>query len=87
MVSVIITNYEDQGGIETISYSEFKQEVLSDRVSEITFIEGDIYEDRTIIGQRYDGSEFRAFQSNTQDPKLMDDLMKQGVRVHISKKS
>ena len=81
MVSVIITNCEDQGGIETISYSEFKQEVLSDRVSEITFIEGDIYEDRTIIGQRYDGSEFRTFQSNTQDPKLMDDLMNHNIRV------
>ena len=83
MVSFTIFNLNKspQGGIETISYSEFKQEVLSDRVSEITFIEGDIYEDRTIIGQRYDGSEFRAFQSNTQDPKLMDDLMKQGVRV------
>ena len=81
MVYVIITNYEDQGGIETISYSEFKQEVLSDRVSEITFIEGDIYEDRTIIGQRYDGSEFNTALPNTQDPELMEDLMNQGVRV------
>ena len=79
MVTLIIRSY--QGGIETISYSQFKQDVLSDCISEITFIEGDIYEDRTIIGQRYDGSEFRAFQSNTQDPKLMEDLMNQGVRA------
>lgn len=76
MVSVIITNYEDQGGIETISYSQFKQDVLSDCISEITFIA-----DHTIIGQRCDGSEFRAFQSNTQDPKLMDDLMNHNIRV------
>jgi len=74
MFTLIIRSYQE--GIETMSYSQFKQDVLSDCISEITFIA-----DHTIIGQRCDGSEFRAFQSNTQDPKLMGDLMKQGVRV------
>ena len=74
MVSVIITNYEDQEGIETISYSEFKQEVLSGRVSDVT---ADGY---TLFVQRHDGSEFKASYPSTQDPTLMEGLMNQGVR-------
>ena len=77
MVSFTIFNLNKspQGGMETISYSEFKQEVLSGRVSDVT---ADGY---TFFVQRRDGSEFKASYPSTQDPELMEDLMNQGVRV------
>ena len=55
IIFLVFNNAEPSNPRETISYSQFKQEVLSDRVSEVTY-KGD---QMTIFGQRLDGSKFK----------------------------
>ena len=55
IIFLVFNNVEPTAPRETISYSQFKQEVLSDRVSEVTY-KGD---QMTIFGQRLDGSKFK----------------------------
>ena len=50
----VFNNVENSSAREQISYSEFKQDVLSDRVAKIIY-KGD---QMTIIGERLDGSKF-----------------------------
>ena len=50
----VFNNVENSSAREQISYSEFKQDVLSDRVAKIVY-KGD---QMTIIGDRLDGSKF-----------------------------
>ena len=44
--------------IEQISYEEFKKEILSDKISKVTY-KGD---QETILAQRYDGSILESYQ-------------------------
>ncbi|GIS35504.1 MAG: hypothetical protein Ct9H90mP6_07610 [Gammaproteobacteria bacterium] len=61
---------------KNISYSQFKQEVLSDRVSEVTY-KGD---QMTIFGQRLDGSKFKTNHPiYKSDPVLDAALQENGV--------
>ena len=55
IIFFVFNSFEPTSSRETISYSQFKQEVLSDRVSEVTY-KGD---QMTIFGQRLDGSKFQ----------------------------
>ena len=50
----VFNNIENSSAREQISYSQFKQEVLSDRVAKIVY-KGD---QMTITGDRLDGSKF-----------------------------
>ena len=50
----VFNNIENSSAREQISYSQFKQEVLSDRVAKVVY-KGD---QMTIIGDRLDGSKF-----------------------------
>ena len=50
----VFNNIENSSSREQISYSQFKQEVLSDRVAKVVY-KGD---QMTIIGDRLDGSKF-----------------------------
>merc|ERR1711965_1048855 len=50
----VFNNIENSSAREQISYSQFKQEVLSDRVAKVVY-KGD---QMTITGDRLDGSKF-----------------------------
>ena len=50
----VFNNIENTGAREQISYSQFKEEVLSDRIAKVVY-KGD---QMTIIGDRLDGSKF-----------------------------
>ena len=50
----VFNNFENSSAREQISYSQFKQEVLSDRIAKVVY-KGD---QMTIIGDRLDGSKF-----------------------------
>ena len=54
LIFFVFNNIENASPREEISYSQFKQEVLSDRVAEVTY-KGD---QMTIHGQRLDGTRF-----------------------------
>ena len=58
-IMFILNSVENTNTRETISYSEFKQDVLSDRVAKVIY-KGD---QMTIIGDRLDGSKFETTQS------------------------
>ena len=50
----VFNNIENSSAREQISYSQFKQEVLSDRIAKVVY-KGD---QMTIIGDRLDGTKF-----------------------------
>ena len=64
--------------IEQISYEEFKKEILSDKISKVTY-KGDL---ETILAQRYDGSILESYQPlNILDSDLDQAIQKNGVEV------
>ncbi len=71
----VFQNFSPQATRESLNYSEFINEVQSDRVSEVT-IDGVVIE-----GQRHDGSRFEAVRPLLPDDKLMDDLLSHEVVV------
>ena len=76
IIFLVFNNVEPTAPRETISYSQFKQEVLSDRVSEVTY-KGD---QMTIFGQRLDGSKFKTNHPiYKSDPVLDAALQENGV--------
>ena len=76
IIFLVFNNVEPTAPRETISYSQFKQEVLSDRVSEVTY-KGD---QMTIFGQRLDGSKFKTNHPiYKSDPALDAALQDNGV--------
>ena len=76
IIFLVFNNVETTAPRETISYSQFKQEVLSDRVSEVTY-KGD---QMTIFGQRLDGSKFKTNHPiYKSDPVLDAALQENGV--------
>ena len=54
-----------------ISYSQFKQEVLSDRVAKVVY-KGD---QMTIFGERLDGTRFETTSSNIQKDESVDNAI------------
>ena len=64
--------------IEQISYEEFKKEILSDKISKVTY-KGDL---ETILAQRYDGSILESYQPlYILDSDLDQAIQKNGVEV------
>ena len=76
IIFFVFNSVEPTSPRETISYSQFKQEVLSDRVAEVTY-KGD---QMTIFGQRLDGSKFKTNHPiYKSDPVLDAALQDNGV--------
>ena len=78
IASVLFTvfqNFSPQTAEEKLTYSDFINEVQSDRVKEVT-IAGQIIE-----GLRHDGSYFEAVRPMLADNQLMGDMLNHGVNV------
>ncbi len=71
----VFNNFSTDSAPQTMSYSQFVQQVQNDQVRSVT-IEG-----YTIHGVREDGSKFQTIRPAAQDPKLMDDLLANDVTV------
>ena len=71
----VFNSFDQRPGTEQLIYSDFISEVQSGQVSEVTF------SGVNIIGQRRNGSMFTTIRPNISDPKLMDDLLENDVRV------
>ena len=66
----VFNNIENSTAREQISYSQFKQEVLSDRVAKVIY-QGD---QMTIIGDRLDGSKFETTHPIFKRDEVLDTL-------------
>jgi len=78
IASVLFTvfqNFSPQTAEEKLTYSEFINEVQSDRVKEVT-VAGQVIE-----GLRHDGSYFEAVRPLLSDNQLMGDMLNHGVNV------
>ena len=76
----VFQNFSPQASRETLSYSDFIEEVRSDRVKSVT-IDGVMIE-----GERHDdASRFEVVRPMLADDKLMDDLLAHQVEVRGSK--
>ena len=72
----VFNNVENSSAREQISYSQFKEEVLSDRIAKVVY-KGD---QMTIFGQRLDGSKFKTNHPiYKSDPVLDAALQENGV--------
>ena len=71
----IFNNLNVQPQSEQLNYSQFIEEVKSDRVSNV-MIDG-----LTITGTRYDNSQFETIRPMLEDPKLVDDLIAHNVQI------
>jgi cell division protease FtsH len=60
---------------ESVDYSDFIEEVNTNRVNQI------VIDGLTIRGERADGSKFETIRPYIEDPKLMDELIEHKVRV------
>ncbi len=75
----VFNNFSVKPTADTLTYSQFIQEVRNDRVEKIT-VDGLI-----IRGERGDNSVFETVRPMIEDPKLMDDLYNHGVEVKGTK--
>ena len=71
----VFNNFSTDSAPQTMSYSQFVQQVQNDQVRSVT-IAG-----YTINGVREDGTKFQTIRPAAQDPKLMDDLLANDVTV------
>lgn len=71
----VFNNFSTESAPQTMSYSQFVQQVQNDQVRSVT-IAG-----YTINGVREDGTKFQTIRPAAQDPKLMDDLLANDVTV------
>ncbi|WP_110647809.1 ATP-dependent zinc metalloprotease FtsH [Salinicola peritrichatus] len=71
----VFNNFSVDSSPQTMSYSQFVQQVQNDQVRSVT-IDG-----YTINGERNDGTQFQTIRPAAQDPKLMDDLLSHDVTV------
>jgi cell division protease FtsH len=71
----VFNNFSMQPAKEQLNYSQFIEEVRSDRIGQVT-IDG-----QTILGQRKDHSTFETVRPYIEDPKLIDDLINNKVEV------
>ena len=71
----VFNNFNAQPQSEQLNYSQFIEEVKTDRVSKV-MIDG-----LTITGTRYDSSQFETIRPMLEDPKLVDDLIAHNVQI------
>ena len=79
LIFFVFNNIENASPREEISYSQFKQEVLSDRVAEVTY-KGD---QMTIFGQRLDGTKFQTTYSMYKSDAALDSALQENGVVTI----
>ena len=82
LIFFVFNNIENASPREEISYSQFKQEVLSDRVAEVTY-KGD---QMTIFGQRLDGTKFQTTYSMYKSDAALDSALQENGVVTIYEK-
>ena len=82
LIFFVFNNIENASPREEISYSQFKQEVLSDRVAEVTY-KGD---QMTIFGQRLDGTKFQTTYSMYKSDAALDSALQENGIVTIYEK-
>ncbi len=75
----VFNNFSVKPTTETLTYSQFIQEVRNEKVEKIT-VDGLI-----IRGERGDSTVFETVRPMIEDPKLMDDLYNHGVQVKGTK--
>ncbi len=71
----VFQNFSPQASQESLTYTEFVNEVQTDQVKEVT-VDGLI-----ISGTRHDNSSFEAVRPQIADDRLMDDLLNHNVEV------
>jgi len=71
----VFNNFNIKSQSEEVGYSEFIQEIQTDRVKRV------VVDGLTISGERYDGSNFETIRPMVEDPKLIDDLLQHNVVV------
>ena len=71
----VFNNFNLRSSTEQVGYSEFINEVQTDRLSKV------LVDGLTITAQRKDGSSFETIRPMVEDPKLMDDASCPGMVV------
>ena len=71
----VFNNFNMQSPTEQVGYSEFIQEIQSERIRKV------VVDGLTINGERMDGSRFETIRPMVEDPKLIDDLLSHNVEV------
>ena len=71
----VFNNFSMQGATPQVGYSEFIEEVQSDRLRKV------VVDGLTISAERLHGSRFETIRPMVEDPKLMDDLLSHNVVV------
>ena len=79
----VFNNVENSSAREQISYSQFKQEVLSDRVAKVIY-KGD---QMTIIGDRLDGSKFETTHPIFKRDEVLDNAIEENGIIAVYEKN
>ena len=74
----VFNSFDQRTTSEQLIYSDFISEVQNGQIAQVD-ISG-----LNIVGQRQNGSTFRTIRPNIQDPRLIDDLLQNNVRVEGS---
>ena len=72
----VFNNIENSSAREQISYSQFKEEVLSDRIAKVIY-KGD---QMTIIGDRLDGTKFETTHPIFKKDEAVDNAIEENAR-------
>jgi len=78
----VFNNIENTGAREQISYSQFKEEVLSDRIAKVVY-KGD---QMTIIGDRLDGSKFETTHPIFKKDEAVDNAIEDNGVIAVYEK-
>lgn len=78
----VFNNIENSGAREQISYSQFKEEVLSDRIAKVVY-KGD---QMTIIGDRLDGSKFETTHPIFKKDEAVDNAIEDNGVIAVYEK-
>jgi cell division protease FtsH len=78
----VFNNIENTGAREQISYSQFKEEVLSDRIAKVIY-KGD---QMTIMGDRLDGSKFETTHPIFKKDEAVDNAIEDNGVIAVYEK-
>ena len=78
----VFNNIENSGVTEQISYSQFKEEVLSDRIAKVVY-KGD---QMTITGERLDGSRFETTHPIFKKDEAVDNAIQDNGIIAVYEK-
>ena len=78
----VFNNIENTGAREQISYSQFKEEVMSDRIAKVTY-KGD---QMTITGDRLDGSKFETIHPIYKKDEAVDNAIEENGIIAVYEK-